>query len=125
MTCPEFFFFLSVGKKDFFCHWERNGADAADSSDEDYVSVSKCFLSLMQNNLQEFDSALQKLKNKSVTLLDVHRVISQLRSQLSECPSFSQNKGSNLPIIFICALIFRQGANNFGVYFTCIFSCLK
>ncbi|KAJ8346710.1 hypothetical protein SKAU_G00281110 [Synaphobranchus kaupii] len=60
----------------------RSGADAADSSDEDEATLSECFLLLMHNVMQEFDSAIRKLENESATLLDAHGVMSRLRSQL-------------------------------------------
>lgn len=54
--------------------------DAADSGDD--VTVSECILLLMHNVMQEFDSAIRKLENENDTSLDVHRVMSRLRSQL-------------------------------------------
>ena len=64
-------YFLSLGKKD--CPaivWRAlcsGGADAADSSDD--VTMSECLLLLMHNVMQEFDSAIRKLENESVSLL--------------------------------------------------------
>lgn len=54
--------------------------DAADSGDD--VTVSECILLLMHNVMQEFDSAIRKLENENVSLLDILGVMSRLRSQL-------------------------------------------
>lgn len=78
-------YFLSLGKED--CPdiiWRvvcNSAADAAaDSSDE--VTLSECVLLFLHNVMQEFHCAILKLENESATLLDIHEVMSRLRSQL-------------------------------------------
>lgn len=85
-------YFLSLGEKgcpdiiwNVVC---RSGADAANSNDEDDVTVSGCFLLL----IQEFDSAIQKLENESATL------ISRVRSQLIlHCADFMVVNKASIP----------------------------
>lgn len=80
-------YFLSLGKED--CPdttWRvmcKRAADAAaESSDEDEVTVSECVLLFLHNVMQEFHCVILKLENESATLLDIHEVMSRLRSQL-------------------------------------------
>lgn len=80
-------YFLSLGKEDcpdiiwrVMC--KRSADAAAESSDEDEVTVSECVLLFLHNVMQEFHCAILKLENESATLLDIHEVMSRLRSQL-------------------------------------------
>lgn len=54
--------------------------DAADSSDD--VTMSQCVLLFMHNVMQEFDTAIRKLENESVSFLDVLEVMNRLPHQL-------------------------------------------